>query len=180
MLYEDEVNKNILYTKSEGQTITYAGKSGISETKYLLGIKVGNTIQLTDTTAIDVKQYVNTLHQSQRDEPKEQKKNDYFEQKLRLVEDFGTKKSKKIINSMMANMVSEEAIGKSNQMKKMLHKRAEQINKAEKEIIDEAKVEEILSNTSMLPLFDDNTNDPKEIYPIIGSMHVNSNSKRHL
>jgi A49-like RNA polymerase I associated factor len=162
-------------SKGEVPGITYIGKPLSCHSNYLLGIQTGKSIKIMDATLLEYSQYINSL-QSHKDEANNA---NYFDQKIRLVEDFGTKKSKKIINSLKANMVSEDAIGATTQMKKLLSKKAHAINASETAIREETKIEEIIENKSMLPLFDDKTNNPKEIYSIYGSIVITSNPKRN-
>lgn len=171
-LYSQDQNDKYYMSKGEVPGITYIGKPLPSNCNYLLGIQTGKQLTLMDATLIEYSQYVNAL-QSHKDEVNSA---NYFDQKIRLVEDFGTKKSKKIINSLKANMVSEDAIGATTQMKKLLSKKAQAINASEAAIQEETKIEEIIENKNMLPLFDDKTNEPKEIYSVYGSTLFSSNS----
>ena len=53
----------------------------------------------------------------------------YYEKRAHLIEDFGTKKSKKKIASMMTNIVEEKNIATTKEMQKILSQKAQEIEK---------------------------------------------------
>ena len=176
-MHEQEDNKKHLMAKGEQTGITYIGRKASQPSKYLIGIKAGKTIRIFDAPCLEFSQYINKLQAQKMAETNEE---NYFDQKARLVEDFGTKKSKKIINSLKANMVSEDAIASSSQMKKILTHKAKQIDANEDAIREEAKMEEIIENKNLLPPHDEKTKDPKEVYPIYGSIAFISRTKGNI
>lgn len=100
---------------------------------------------------------------------KEGQQIDYMEKKEQLVKDFGTNKSKKIINNRRTNVVDEENISSTKAMHEILKKTAQEMEKNISQSRDEILKKKINSAKQILPEFDLEAEDPDKIYKISSS-----------
>ena len=76
----------------------------------MIGIRIGNKIRIVEAdSGYQFSQHIKAPHILHK-EPSNDQEISYFEQKVRLVEDFGTKKSKKKISSLLTNKVEVSII----------------------------------------------------------------------
>lgn len=99
----------------------------------------------------------------------EAQQHNVYDQKQRLVEDFGTSKARKKMNSIRTSIIKEEAISSAVGTKKVLK------NQAVPEESDEAQKEKkIKQMEEILPEFNLAADSPSSIYNLDSSHFLNS------
>ncbi len=96
--------------------------------------------------------------------------NKLMDNKLQLISDFGTQKAKKAASNMKSHIVDEENISSVNAMKKILEENAKTqeslvVNNAEEQIKNK-----ILNMREILPEFDLEATEPKNIFKLDSSI----------
>ena len=110
----------------------------------------------------------NAVEEPLNETPKDRNElqNEYYEKKEQLVKDFGTNKSKKIINSRKSNIVKEENISSTNAMHNMLEKSAKHLEQNQQHSKDDIINHKINFVKGILPEFDLEAKEAKDIYTL--------------
>ncbi len=107
--YVSELGASHFMLTGENGRFLYEGKShpSVKSSKYILGFSTGKNIKFVDVEQVfPMVQMVKKRMQAEKKEPVGAKPEEtYFEKRAQLVEDFGTKKAKKKIASMLTNVV---------------------------------------------------------------------------
>ena len=154
----------------ENDRFLYQGKSHTTSrnTRYILGFCAGKSIKFIDVEQVfPMVQMVKKRMRPEEAAPVTTKPEEtYFEKRAQLIEDFGTKKSKKKIASMMTNIVEEKNIATTKEMQKILSHKAQEIEKALHDSQEEAESVEIKNKREILPPFDSSTKKVEEVYKL--------------
>jgi len=157
---------------AENNRFLYQGKSqsAAKTTKYVLGFCAGNSIKFIDVEHVFpmVQQIKKRIRpdDSQPEEIVPKTEETYFEKRAHLIEDFGTKKSKKKIASMMTNIVEEKNIATTKEMQKILSKKAQEIENTLHESQEEQESIEMKNKRELLPPFDASTKNVEDVYKL--------------
>jgi hypothetical protein len=91
----------------------------------------------------------------------------YLNKKSLLVNDFGTSKSKKVVESMMSNIVKEENISSANAINDIIQKKSKIIE--EKNLNQSITNDQEASLKSILPEYNLETNKTQEMFNVNSS-----------
>lgn len=93
-------------------------------------------------------------------------KTNYFEHKSLLVNEFGTNKSRKVVESMKSNIVKEENISSKKAMKEIIDKNVKEDEIKAELNKKEAGDKNIESMRAILPPFNTETKEATEIFDL--------------
>ncbi len=170
--YTSELGTNHFMLTGENDRFLYQGKSHASSrnSKYILGFCAGNSIKFIDVEQVFPMVQIVKKRARPEDAPAEaaaaKPEETYFEKRAQLIEDFGTKKSKKKIASMMTNIVEEKNIATTKEMQKILSHKAEEMEKTLHDSQEEMESLEMRNKRELLPPFDAATKDVEEVYKL--------------
>jgi hypothetical protein len=99
----------------------------------------------------------------------EEKANNYMDNKLQLIKDFGTAKAKKVASGMKAHMVNENNISSVNAVKKLLEDNAVKQNADVQLNEEQQQMNKISTWKEILPEFDLEAVDKKAIFALDSS-----------
>ena len=98
---------------------------------------------------------------------------EYLEKKEQLVKDFGTNKSKKLINNRKTNIVKEENISSANAMHTILEQSAKHLESNYNHNKEEITNHKISFMKDILPEFNIETQEVREIFNLTSSKMMN-------
>ena len=102
----------------------------------------------------------------------EEKANNYMDNKLQLIKDFGTAKAKKVASGMKAHMVNENNISSVNAVKKLLEDNAVKQNADVQLNEEQQQMNKISTWKEILPEFDLEAADKKAIFALDSSKMI--------
>lgn len=105
----------------------------------------------------------------------EQQGNNYLNNKTLLVQDFGTSKSKKVIDSMRSNIIKEENISSVKAMNDIIQKNTVETSNEKKDNKTGLTNDQEASLKNILPEFDVTTRDIMKMFNINTSKLINLN-----
>ena len=169
--YTSELGTRSFMLTGENERFLYQGKvqGAAKGSKYILGFCTGKNIKFVDIEQVfPMVQII-----KKRPHPEETKveapeasESTYLEKKAQLAADFGTKKSKKKMDSMLANKVQEKNIGTTKEMKEILSHNAQGIDEAMNKSQQEMESIEVKNRYELLPPFDATTENVERIYKL--------------
>jgi hypothetical protein len=177
----------------ENTKIVYEAKSKLKNnlSDYVIGIfsKKKRTMKFVDLEGIfPVNQKIRRIEEhAQRQEEEEQhklfneiaegnniekpeKKNDYVENKLQLISDFGTAKAKKASQGIKAHRVDENNISSMNAVKRMLEDTAVKQSEDVRMNDDQRRENRIATWKEILPEFNIDAEEAKDIFSFESSI----------
>ena len=168
-------NKKIL---SEIKNLVYEGKGESNNTKYLLGVFCKKKKSLT-FIPVDYHQITKKVspgvvasNNITINAPTSTKDN-YLNNKSLLVQDFGTNKSRKVVEAQKSNIVKEENISSAKAMQEIIFKNTkEEELEANKNQVTGMSVQE-QNLKIILPEFDSGTADRSKMFNISSSIFFN-------
>jgi hypothetical protein len=102
----------------------------------------------------------------------EERVNNYMDNKLQLIKDFGTAKAKKVASGMKATMVNENNISSVNSMKRLLEDTAVKQNADVQLNEEQQQMNKISTWKEILPEFDLEATEKKAIFALDSSNNL--------
>lgn len=104
-------------------------------------------------------------------------KQNYIDNKLQLIKDFGTTKAKKAASGIKAHMVNENNISSVDAVKKLLEDNAVKQNMSVQMNEEQQQINKLATWRTILPEFNLETSEKREVFALESSKKINNSFK---